>query len=175
MSSSGAVTRPGHARARAPFKDRGLDNWFSKVMEGVSVADKHITSTQVLALNTTAIVCVPAPGSGKYLMFLGAAVYMDYGGTAYAADAGEDLVFTYTDKNGAEISQTLDGEEWEGTADVLKYAYPLNAAASTLVSVANAPICLFLKSGNWATGNSPLKVRVFYRIIDSASLININA
>lgn len=175
MSASGAVTRPARASIRKPFKDRGMDAWFNKIMEGVSVADKYLTSTEVLALNTTAIECVPAPGAGKFLMFLGAAIFLDYNSAAYTDDAGEDLVFTYTDKNGAEISHTLDGSAFDGTADTVVYAYPLNAAASTLESVTNTPICLFLKSGNWADGDSPLKVRVFYRIVDTAEMANITA
>lgn len=163
------------AKAITAFADRAMGSWFGQAFYGMQASDKYLTSTQVLALNTTAIEVVPAPGAGKYLMFLGAVVFLDYNSAAYAADAGEDLVFTYTDKNGAEISHTLDGEEWEGTADVIKYAYPLNAAASTLVSVANAPICLFLKSGNWATGDSPLKVRTFYRVINKTDLEKISA
>lgn len=165
-----ATTRPTNQAARGVYKHRTMDRWFDKITEGLSVADKLVTSAEVLALNTTAIEVVPAPGSGKYAIFEGAAVFLDYAGTAYADDAGEDLVFTYTDKNGAEISNTLDGSLFDGTADALVYAYPLNAAASVLEAAANAAICLFLKTGNWATGNSPLKVRVFYRIVDSVSM-----
>lgn len=155
--------------------DRNAALWASDALYGMQASDKYIATAAVLTLNATAVEVVPAPGSGKYNVFIGAAVFLDYNSIAYAADAGEDLVFTYTDKNGAEISNTLDGEEWEGTADVLKYAYPLNAAASALVGAANAPICLFLKSGEWASGDSPLKVRTFYRVLDSVDLIAISA
>lgn len=166
---------PGLGKFIGLLRDRQAAHWAYDALYGMQKTDKYITTTQVLALNTTAIEVVPAPGAGKYNIFLGAAVYMDYASVAYAADAGEDLVFTYTDKNGAAVSNTLDGEEWEGTADVIKYAYPLNAAASTLVGAANAAICISLASGNWATGDSPLKVRTFYRVLDSVDLIGISA
>lgn len=172
-----AYKRPGHANARmvSALGDRAVSNWFNRLTEGVAVADKLITSTQVLALNTTAIEVVPAPGAGKYNEFLGAIVFLDYNANAYVDDAGEDLVFTLTDKNGAEVSHTLDGSLFDGTADAIVTAYPLNAAASVLEQAANAPICLFLKSGNWTGGDSPLKVRVFYRVIEKISLERITA
>lgn len=162
-------------KAITAFADRAMGLWFGQALYGMQASDKYLTSTQVLALNATAIQVVPAPGTGKYLMFMGAAVFLDYNSAAYADDAGEDLVFTYTDKNGAEISHTLDGSLFDGTADALVFAYPLNAAASVLEAAANAPICLWLKTGEWADGNSPLKVRTFYRVINDDDMINISA
>jgi hypothetical protein len=169
----GATVRPANItreRLIHAVGDMSVGNWLDKVTSGLQVADKLITSAQVLALNTTAIEVVPAPGAGKYLMFEGAVVFLDYAGTAYDDDAGEDLVFTYTDKSGAEISHTADGSAFDGTADTVVFVRPLNAAASVLEEAANAPICLFLKTGNWATGNSPLKVRVYYRVVDKVDL-----
>ena len=163
------------AKAITAFADRAMGSWFGQAMYGMQTADKYITTAQVLALNTTAIEVVPAPGASKYLMFMGAVIFLDYNSAAYDDDAGEDLVFTYTDKNGAEVSHTLDGSLFDGTADATVFAYPLNAAASVLEAAANAPLCLFLKSGNWATGDSPLKVRTFYRVITAADMVNISA
>lgn len=169
--------RPGITRERLTHAigDKAVGDWLDKVTSGLQVADKYITSAQVLALNATAIACVPAPGAGKYLMFEGAIIFLDYNANAYVDDAGEDLVFTYTDKSGAEISHTADGSAFDGTADTVVFVRPLNAAASVLEEVVNTPICLFLKSGEWITGDSPLKVRVFYRVVDLAELATISA
>lgn len=169
--------RPAYARQKfiTAFGDRAMGTWMDQATYGQQVSDKFITTTQVLALNATAIEVVPAPGAAKYLLFMGAIVFLDYNANAYVDDAGEDLVFTYTDKDGAKISNSLDGSLFDGTADAAVYAYPLNAAASVVEAAANAPICLWLESGEWITGDSPLKVRTFYRVIDAADMINISA
>lgn len=163
------------AKAITAFADRAMGSWFGQSMYGMQASDKYITTAEVLALNATAINVVPAPGAGKYLMFMGAVVFLDYATTAYVDDAGEDLVFKYTDKNGASISHTLDGSLFDGEADAVVYAYPLNAAASVLEAAANAPICVCLETGEWITGDSPLKIRTFYRVITKADLVNISA
>lgn len=156
---------------RTAFGDPATADWLHDAA-GKS-KDKHITSTQVLALNATAVEVVPAPGANKYLIFLGATVFLDYAGTAYADDAGEDLVFTYTDKNGAKVSHSLDGSLFDAEADVIAFAYPLNAAASVLEAAEDKPLCLWLEGGEWITGNSPLKVRTYYREVDKRRLESI--
>lgn len=172
-----SVNRPPYSRSLATkaFGHKSMGEWFDQVTYGLQVSDKYITSTQVLALNATAIVVVPAPGAGKYLMFMGAIIFLDYATTAYVDDAGEDLVFTYTDKDGTKISHSADGSAFDGEADTLVFVRPLNAAASVVEEAANAPICLWLESGEWITGDSPLKVRTFYRVIDKADLEKISA
>lgn len=169
---------PGYvlAKAKAAFADRAMGSWFYDAFYGMQASDKYITSTQVLALQTTGIDVVPAPGAGKYLMFLGATVFMDYNSAAYTGGGGKDIVFTYTDKSGAAVSHTIDDTVFAGqTADVIAHAYPLNAAASTLAAAANAPIVISIASSNWTVGDSPLKVRTFYRVLTKTDLEAISA
>jgi hypothetical protein len=163
------------ANIRQAVGHRSVGNWIhQKLTHAVGeVADVLVTSTEVLALFTTAKVIVPAPGAGKAVEFLGALVLLDYGGTAYADDAGEDLVFKYTNASGAAVSNAVDGSVWDAEADTLAAFYPLNAAASAQEIAVNAPIVLHLLTGNWATGNSPLKVRCYYRTIDLSELASI--
>lgn len=142
-------------------------------LNGIGVikkADVIIPTGEVLALNGTPKTIVAAPGSGKYLEFLGAYVFLDYNSAAYVDDAGEDLVFKYTNGSGAEISQTMDGSAFDGTADALVYARPAAPAADTVEVVENAAIVLHLLTGEWITGDSPLKVRCYYREVRKAAL-----
>jgi hypothetical protein len=167
---------PTLARWQGFLRDRAASFWAYDALYGMQASDKYISSTEVLALQTTGINVVAAPGPGKYLMFMGATVFMDYNSAAYTGGGGRDIVFTYTDKSGAAVSHTLDDTLFAGqTADVVAYAYPLNAAASTLAAAANAPIVISIASSNWTVGDSPLKVRTFYRVLDRTELEGIAA
>jgi hypothetical protein len=122
----------------------------------------EISSAALLALNATPQTLVAAPGAGKALILIGAELWLDYGGTAYAGiAAGEDLTIKYTDANGATLATVETTGFLDATADAFRYVYPTTAAA--LTPVANAPLVLHLLTGEITTGNSPLKLRVLYR------------
>ncbi len=126
--------------------------------------DITITTTELLALFTTAIDIVPAPGAGKALILLGAVLFMDYNSTAYdGIAAGEDLTINYTDKTGAVLATIEATGFLDQAADEVRYVYAASAAAIT--PIANAVLCLHMLVGNIATGNSPLKLRVYYRVV----------
>ena len=147
----------------------------SDIIDGVGdmrVADVLITSAQMLALAATPITIVAAPGAGKYLEFMGAVCFLDYNSAAYAADAGEDFQLRYTDGSGALVSDPIDGELLEATADTL---FVLKPIALTVAVTANTPIVADnVGAGELASGDSPFKVRCFYRIHDSAELVLIS-
>lgn len=126
-----------------------------------------ITAAQLKALNTAPIPLVAAPGAGKALMLLDAVLFMDYATTAYdGIAAGEDLNIRYTNGSGALLATIETTGFLDATADATRYVQPTTTAAVT--PVANAPLVLYMATGDIATGDSPLKVRVRYRIIDTA-------
>ena len=92
--------------------------------------------------------------------------------TAYADDAGEDIVFAYTNASGVEVSTRADGEEFDGSADALVWVPPIGGvgAIGGLTMVDNAVIKIKILVGEWVTGDSPLKVRVFHRQVRKAAL-----
>lgn len=165
-------TKPSNLEHRltAGLASRSAARWLASMNEGVGYSDVLVSTAQVLALNAAPVIAVPAPGAGNYLQFLGAIVLLDFNSAAYVDDAGEDLVFKYTDESGAAVSQAVDGDVFDGTADVLAFFNPLNADAATLAGAVNAPIVLHLLVGEWITGDSPLKVRTFFRTVDVAGL-----
>ena len=134
--------------------------------------DVLVSTAEVLALFTTPIVVVPAVAA-TYNIFMGAIVLLDNTGTAYVDDAGEDLVFQESGSNIA-LSQASDGDNWDGTADVLAW-FPPNGEDATTGNIQglNADIEITILSGNWITGTSPLKVRTFYRQVTAASMVAI--
>ena len=135
--------------------------------------DTLISSAQVLLLNTTPIEVVPAPGSGFYLEFIRAEIFLDYGGIAYVAAAGEDFHIKYTNGSGITIGTVLDGDTFEATADTLVISTQRSVDApgtGQSVPVENAALVAYIDPANWDTGNSPLKIRVFYRVVSKAEL-----
>lgn len=129
--------------------------------------DVTISSAHLLALNATPQTLVAAPDSGTALIFLGAVLFLDYGTTAYdGIAAGEDLKIRYTNGSGAIVASIETTGFLDATADAVRYVYPISTDAIT--PVAASALVLHLASGEVATGDSVLKLRIYYRIIDTS-------
>lgn len=128
--------------------------------------DVTIATAEVLALNATPIELVAAPGAGLALIYQGAQFFLDYATTAYDGVAsGEDLSVKYTNASGAEVAQIETTGFIDQGADELRYSFPISTAA--IEPVANAALVLHLLVGEIATGDSPLKARVYYKVVPS--------
>ncbi len=136
------------------------------ITEDSSLQEATITvsSAELLLLNTTPKELIATPGAGFAIALDSAVLFLDYGTTAYdGIAAGEDLNIRYTDGSGALVATIEATGFLDATADALRYVQPTTAAAIT--PVANAALVLYMATGNIATGNSPLKVKVYYRVI----------
>jgi hypothetical protein len=124
---------------------------------------KEITSAQLLALFTTPIEIIPAPGAGYYNK--PKRMVINHGtGTAYSGiAAGEDLVLKWTDASGAECSPQIETTGFldQTTAQIRE----VGELVTVLTPVANAAVVLHLLVGNITTGNYPIRVFVEYDII----------
>jgi hypothetical protein len=131
-----------------------------------------VTSAQLLALNTTSVVLVPAPGaSTRALVFEGAVFFLDYNSVAYAGvDTAEDMAIKYTNGSGLQLAACETTGFLDQTADTRRYVQPYRAASgnSDIAIVANAAIVLHMLSGNIATGNSDLRIKIYYRIVEAS-------
>lgn len=137
----------------------------------VSHVDVTLTAAQVLALNATPITVVKAPGAGKANIFEGAVIFLDYNSAAYAGiAAGEDLAFKYTDGSGLQVGSCEATGFLDLTADAFRFVHPYRAASgvSDIVAVANAAIVIQMLTGEITTGDSPVKLRVYYRVVPSS-------
>lgn len=132
--------------------------------------DTLISSAQVLALNATPVAVVPAPGASLALVFEGATIHKP-SGTAYAGIAvGEDLSFKYTDGAGVEVGVCETTGFLDQAGAVTRTVSPQTGAISagtvtSIVPAANAALVLQLLVGEITTGNSPLHVRTYYRVV----------
>ena len=135
-----------------------------------AVAEVTLTAAQVLALNATPVSLVPVPGAGKALVFEGAQVSVLFNSAAYAGIAdGEDLAIKYTNASGAIVAAVETTGFLDATANAHRWAYPGSAVATAraeVAPVANAALVAHLLVGEVITGNSPVRVRVHYRVID---------
>lgn len=128
-----------------------------------------VSSAVLLALNATPAELVAAPGSGLGLVFEGAVIHKP-AGTAYGGiAAGEDLSIKYTDGSGlavggCEATGFLD----QATAQT-RFVRPTGAASgvSDISAVANAALVLHMLTGEITTGDSPLRIRIAYRVVPS--------
>lgn len=122
-----------------------------------------VTTEELLALNTTPKALVAAPGAGKAIVPVDALMFLDYATTAYdGIAAGEDLAMRYTDGSGNIAAQV----ETTGFLDASADAHRAAVFSGLITPTANAALVLHMTSGNIATGDSPLKVQVRYRIVD---------
>lgn len=132
--------------------------------------DVTITSAQLLALNATPKSLVPAPGAGRANVFAGAVVFYDYNSAAYAVDAADNLQIRYTDGSGQLVAACETDGFLTLTADAVRYVLPLvgSTTLSDITPVANAALVAFMANSEVITGDSPLLLRVYYRVIPTS-------
>lgn len=130
------------------------------------VADVTVTSAELLALNATPKTLIAAPGAGLAIIPTLIALFLDYNSAAYAGiAAGEDLAAKYTDASGATLATIEATGFLDATADAVRAIFPVT---TLLTPVANAALVLHMLTGEIITGNSPLKVKVHYKVIETA-------
>jgi len=135
----------------------------------VDFADVTIATGAVLALNAEPAVLVAAPAAGYALIFEGVRLTLDYNSVAYGGiDAAEDLIISYTNGSGQEVGYCESTGFLDATADAYRWVYPHSDAVASptdVIPVPAAALVLSLLSGEVIDGNSPLKVRTYYRTI----------
>jgi hypothetical protein len=122
-----------------------------------SYIDVTVTAAQLDTLNATPVELVPAPGSNKVLMFLGAFIYLDYVSATYAGSS-ESLAIKYENASGASVGTATEAFV-ESTADAYYVVAPINA-----VALANKALVL-TATADLTTGDGIMYFRVYYRTI----------
>lgn len=133
----------------------------------IQFVDVSISSAELLALNATPKQIVAAPGANLALVLESVVAYKA-AGTAYAGiAAGEDLSIKYTDASGLEVAEFETVGFLDQATAQTRYASAFRAASgvSSITPVANAALVMQLLVGEITTGNSALKLRVYYRVV----------
>lgn len=160
VTAGGALTGASLSLTTTPLPHAQLDHMIERY------ADVTVSTAELLALNATPKQLVAAPGAAYALILTGALLYLPYATIAYnGIAAGEDLAVKYTNGSGLQVASCEATGFLDATADAFRWMHSYRAASgvSDIVAVANAALVLQMLTGEIATGNSPLKVRTFYR------------
>jgi len=121
-----------------------------------------LTTAEILALYTTPKTLVAAPGANKVAQFMGAVGFLDFNTAAYTTRG--ILTVKYTDGSGTAVSDAVAAAALVQQADD---CYEEFAKVSVEAELAvNAALVLACDTGNPVVGDSPIRIKVFYRILD---------
>ena len=121
-----------------------------------------VSSAELLALRATPKELVAAPGTGKVLQFMGAVGFLDYNSETYANNG--DLTINYTDNDGTAVCESVAGADLFHQVDDCYTEFAILSANTELT--ANAALVLVEAGGEAITGDSPITIKIFYRILD---------
>jgi len=137
---------------------------------GVQFAEVTVSTAQVLDLADTAVTLVAAPGAGKMLVFHQAVLILDYNSIGYT-ESSDNLAVYYDTESGAQASEVIECTGFiDQTADTITFAVPNGGAATVLAAatgLANKALVLANPNDDFAAGNSPVRVKVWYSTIET--------
>lgn len=126
-------------------------------------AQVTLSSAQILALNTTPISLVAAPGSGKVILPVSLYATLTYVSATYSANAAGFTV-RYTNASGASTAMTLTQAFVQSSASAM---FAIVAGATAITPVANAAIVVYADTANPTTGDSAIKIQIYYRVVSN--------
>lgn len=134
------------------------ENW-------LRVATVTIATGDILTMATTPVEIVAAPGAGKFIEFISAQLILNYNSIAYT-EAGDNMAFRYTDGSGVIVSQTIETTGFiDQSADTITNALPKIDAIVAASGAEDEALVLDNTGSNFGAGNSPIIVKVAYRVI----------
>jgi hypothetical protein len=128
---------------------------------GRQVARVAVSSANILALNGTPKVLIPAPGVGRIIVVSRITVKMVRTATAYAN--GGALEFRYTDASGAKVAADVAASVVTTGGAGTEYN-TVGGVVSSLTPVANAAIVMDNASAAFITGTGTMVVEIDYTI-----------
>lgn len=126
---------------------------------GVMSTTVSISSAQLLAVSTTPVTIVAAPGAGKAIVIVNGFCSLTYGTATYTAGTANDLYYGTTNTT---IVGSYGGCVTAAQSEV--QSLNANTGAKTATAVANQPVT-FGATSNFATGDGTVKISVIYYIM----------
>lgn len=127
-----------------------------------------VTNAQIKALRATPVVLVPAPGAGKVVEFVSAALFLDYGTNALA-ESVDNMAVRYTNGAGVIVSQAIEATGFlDQAGDTMTTAIAKVDAIAAKAGCENQALVLHNTGDGEYTGNAgndtTMRVKVAYRV-----------
>lgn len=167
MSSDDATKVPSQQSVKA-YVDNTVADFYR-------VATGTVATGDVLALNATPVELIAAPGANKAIVVDEIQLFLDHGGTDYAADAGEDLTIEYSggtdiaviDNDAVTFLTASADAHWLGKNFALYDASVAGTGDGVLLSgFDNEAVNMTIATGEVITGNSDIKYKITYHVVD---------
>jgi hypothetical protein len=128
-----------------------------------------LSSAQVLAMYTTPVLIIPAPGTHKFLCLHDVFVEYAYGGTPYANGSGFVLQYTSVGSDAglvffnSNINPNGSASDFGGDPN-----YPFTNS-DVVANYVNQGIYASTSINNYTAGNGTFRVTVFYTIVTTTA------
>jgi len=120
-----------------------------------------ISSAEILALYTTPKELVAAPGTNMVLQFVSAVAFLDFNATAYTTRG------IVTVKTGTALTAVSDPCAAAALVQQADDCYEeINKLSTEVELEPNESLVLTCDTGNPIAGDSPLRIKTMYRILD---------
>ena len=141
------------------FRSDKLEEKFNEVDETIYVEEVALTAANLIAMYTTPVQLVAAPGAGKFLEVVSASVVFDYGTTQFT---GGGAVVIEEETSQTALTGTVAAAVIQAAADSITKVIPV---AATLV--ANKGIFISNATAVFAAGDGVARVKIAYRTHDT--------
>ncbi len=118
-----------------------------------------LTSSEILALNTTPVTLIASPGINKTIELVSVTDKLIFNTTAYAGH--QTLIVTTATASGPQVVCTVLNENAN-----CKHLAPVTTPGATTQIIPNQPLIATTQSGNPTTGDSSIELHIYYRIVD---------
>ena len=138
-----------------------------QAQSGLRKAVVSISSAQILAMNVTPVVVIPAPGPGLVIVPITAYIVYNFKTTAYASAASNWLTtFNGNVGNLALSTQSINVVLTAGTSEV-RQGFTQGSSILTFASCVNLPVTVSLSSAA-TLGDGTITFTIYYDVVPAA-------